>query len=242
MKIQCWSDLHNEFSVFTPPSDQPDLVILAGDIDIKARGVKWANAAFSCPVLYVCGNHEFYGGHIDHTLNKMKAAAAAHVHVLENECWVWNGIRFLGATGWTNFTTTGNVVAATRAARIDMNDFRVIRAESSYRRLRPGDVAAKNEATRVWLTQELAKPFEGKTVVITHHAPTPSVAGDKHDDHISAAYSNHWPDLISLAHLWIFGHTHHAVDVVLDGCRIISNPRGYPGEETGFNPGLEIEL
>lgn len=95
---------------------------------------------------------------------------------------------------------------------------------------------------RQWLGQELEKPFDGKTVVITHYAPTLSVAGDKNDGHLAAAYTNHWPELIEQADLWVFGHTHHAVDVELVGCRVISNPRGYSGGETGFQPDFEIQI
>lgn len=242
MKIIVYSDLHNEFSIFLPPPNAADLVILAGDIDLLARGVKWANETFSCPVIYVAGNHEFYKGHIDGTLKKMRDAAAPHVHILENEVFVWQQIRFLGTTAWTDFTSTGDVVAATRMAWEWMNDFTVIRADPSYRRLRPDDLVTRNKVARAWLTEELEKPFDGKTVVITHHAPTPSVAGDKNDGHLSAAYTNHWPELIEQADFWVFGHTHQAVDFELVGCRIISNPRGYPREETGFHTDFEVDI
>lgn len=242
MKMQIWSDLHNEFSLFSAPPLSADVVILAGDIDVQGRGVRWANDTFTCPVIYVCGNHEFYKGHIDHTLRKMREVADPHVHILENESFVWQQTRFLGTTTWTDFSSTGDVVAATSLAREWMNDFRVIRADASYRRLRPDDLVTRNQAARAWLAEELAKPFDGKTVVISHHAPTPTVAGDKHDGHLNAAYSNHWPELITQADVWIFGHTHQAVDTTLSGCRILSNPRGYPREETGFRADFTIDL
>ncbi|UZJ58066.1 metallophosphoesterase family protein [Pseudomonas sp. KU26590] len=242
MKIQIYSDLHLEFSEFVPSPIDADLVILAGDIGVQGRGVRWANETFQCPVIYVCGNHEFYKGHIDHTLTKMRNQAAPHVHILENESFVWQQTRFLGTTTWTDFSSTGDVVAATSLAREWMNDFKVIRADASYRRLRPDDLVTRNQFARAWLAEELAKPFDGKTLVVSHHAPTPLVAGDKHDGHLNAAYSNHWPELITQADVWIFGHTHQAIDTTLVGCRIVSNPRGYPGEETGFRADFEIEI
>jgi predicted phosphodiesterase len=242
MRIQIWSDLHNEFSPFSATAITADLVILAGDIDVQERGVRWANEAFECPVIYVCGNHEFYKGHIDGTLRKMRDAAAPHVHILENESFVWQQTRFLGTTAWTDFSSTGDAVAAGKMAWEWMSDFRLIRADDSYRRLRPDDLITRNHTARGWLAQELATPFDGKTVVITHHAPTPMVAGDEHDGHLNAAYSNHWPELIEMADLWIFGHTHRAVDLELAGCRVVSNPRGYPSEDTSFRPDYEVEL
>ena len=242
MKLQIYSDLHREFSAFDAPVSNCDAVILAGDIDTQNRGVIWANEVFTVPVIYVCGNHEFYKGHIDHTLRKMKDAAAPHVHVLENQTFVWQQTRFLGTTAWTDFSSTGDVVAASNMAWQWMNDFQVIRADASYRRLRPDDLVTRNQKAHEWLTAQLAQPFDGKTVVITHHAPTPSVAGDKTDGHLNAAYTNHWPALIEQADLWVFGHTHRAIDVELAGCRVVSNPRGYPKEETGFQADFEVEI
>ncbi len=244
MKLRIYSDLHNEFHRFNPPSLDPSigLVILAGDIDKKARGIKWANNSFSCPVVYVCGNHEFYDGHIDHTLQKMRDAAAGHVHVLENQSLIVNNIRILGTAAWTDFSSTGDQIAASWLAKESMNDFRYIRIGAGYRRLRPDDLITRNKTAKAWLTQELALPFAGKTVVITHHAPLPAVIGDKHDGHLTAAYSNDWAELIEQANLWVFGHTHEAVDVEMAGCRVVSNPRGYPNESTGFNASLEIEV
>lgn len=242
MKLQIYSDMHLEFARFDPAPSTADVVILAGDIDLKARGVKWANEAFQCPVIYVCGNHEHYGGHIDHTLKKMKDVAMPHVHVLENEVLILDQTRFLVTTGWTDFSSTGDVVAATMMCGQRMNDFRVIRAEQRYRRLRPADVIERNRIALSFLTGELAKPVEEKTVVVTHHCPVPEVAGEEHDGHLNAAYSNRWYSLLPLADVWIFGNTHQAVDIELGGCRVISNPRGYPREETGFTPDLTIEI
>lgn len=242
MKLRIFSDLHNEFARFDPAPIDADAVILAGDIDLKSRGVKWANETFKCPVIYVCGNHEYYGGHIDHTLRKMKEAALPHVHVLENEALILDRTRFLVSTGWTDYTSTGDVEAATRTAMEWMTDFRVIRADVSYRRLRPVDLIARSKTAYTWLTQELGKPFDGKTVVITHHAPTPDYLSEDVEGHLAAAYANDWPELLGKADLWVYGHTHVAASFTKNGCHVVSNPRGYPGQSTGFDPELIIEL
>jgi predicted phosphodiesterase len=244
LRIRIYSDLHAEFHRFDPPPLDAgvDLVILAGDINKKGRGIHWANEAFNCPVVYVNGNHEFYDGHIDRTLQKMRDAAAPHIHVLENQSVVINNIRILGTAAWTDFTSTGDQVAASKMAWEWMNDFSYIRVDAGYRRLRPDDLITRNRIAKAWLTEQLAQPFEGKTIVITHHAPSPVVVGTKHDGHLNAAYTNDWPRLIEKADLWVFGHTHQAVDVELAGCRVVSNPRGYPNEQTGFDPFFEISI
>lgn len=241
MKLQIYSDLHNEFSPFVPPAHDADVVILAGDICTKAKGVVWANETFDRPCIYVAGNHEYYGGHLESTLQKMKAAAAAHVHVLENDEIVLGGVRFLGTTSWTDFSSTGNQGLAAITAREVMNDFRHIRTDN-YRRIRPDDLIMRNRAAHAWLSDRLSTPFDGKTVVITHHAPMVEVASPRDYGHLTAAYANNWHDLVMKTDLWIYGHTHHSVDMQIERTRVVSNPRGYPGEKTGFDPALTIEI
>jgi len=240
MKILIYSDLHLEFGVgFEPPQSGADIAVLAGDIGKGVRAVQWANDAFKCQVAMIAGNHEFYGGHIDNTWQKMKAAAAPHVHLLQNEEFIVQGVRVLGTTAWTDFSISGDSQIAAFEASQQMNDYKRIRAGDRYRKLRPSDVIQRNRAAYDWLAAELEKPFGGKTVVITHHAPLACIVGE---DHLSAAYGNEWPELVSKADVWIFGHTHEAVDAVFFGCRLLSNPRGYPGEETGFSPAFAIDL
>lgn len=48
--------------------------------------------------------------------------------------------------------------------------------------------------------------------------------------------------LVEQADAWIFGHTHHAVDTEISGCRLVSNPKGYPGERTGFVPDFVLAI
>lgn len=248
LKVRIYSDLHLEIDA--APSliqrnaiDGADLVILAGDIHTKGRGVAWAKGMFDVPVIYVCGNHEFYKGHIDRTLQSMKQLAAdSNVHVLENECLVVGKVRILGATAWTDFATGESVYQASQEARRGMNDFRLIRAGEGYRALSISDVISRNHQTYQWLKEELAKEFDGQTVVVTHHCPLVSYCGPEQSSPLMPAYSNNWPELVRKADSWIFGHTHSHVDVVVDGCRLISNPKGYPGEHCSFNDDFVIDI
>ncbi|MFB0705794.1 metallophosphoesterase [Pseudomonas protegens] len=242
MKVLIYSELHIEFDRFIPPDVPADVVVLAGDIDLQARGVLWANETFRTPVVYCAGNHECYKGHLDRTIEKMRAAAAPHVHVMENEVLTLGNVRFLVGTAWTDFSSTGDTVAASMTCGRMMNDFKMIRADSNYRRLRPADLIAKNHATREFFSRELSRPFAGKTFVVTHHAPLAEVAGDEHDGHVSAAYYNRWHSLVEQADFWAFGHTHFSIDTVLGGCRLISNQRGYPSESCEFDPYKIIEI
>ena len=245
MRIHILSDLHNEFEVFTPEVHDADLVILAGDIDLGIRGIEWARTAFTCPVLYVPGNHEYYRGHLDKTFEAMQLAADERVRVMDHDEVVIGGVRFLGATMWTDFAATGHRSVAARSAQQTLSDFRQIRTEN-FRRIKPQDLIKKSTATRDWLGGMLAKRHEGPTVVITHHAPTlRSLEESPYAGSIlDAAFANQWEVLMGSDRvaLWVHGHTHTSVDYVVAGTRIVSNQRGYPKEESGFRPALVIEL
>lgn len=85
---------------------RPDMAILAGDIDVGARSVEWADQAFpGLPVLCVHGNHEGYGQNLDEAQKEIAEACAAtsNVHYLDRREQVIDGVRFLGATPWTDF-------------------------------------------------------------------------------------------------------------------------------------------
>ncbi len=244
MRIRLLSDLHNEFSTFIPEELDADIVVLAGDIDTKTRGISWALEHFSCPVLYVLGNHEFYGGHLAATLEKMRELGGDRVRILERDAVELEGVRFLGTTCWTDFASTGNAVNAARAAQEAMWDFRAIRTDS-YRPISTADLVREASKSKRWLQETLRIPFPGKTVVITHHAPTlKSIQGSPHAGGLlDAAFANDWEDMLGPAvDLWLHGHSHHSIDFVLNGTRVISNARGYPNEQTGFRPNLILEV
>jgi len=243
MRIHLLSDLHNEFDLFEPEVRDADVVILAGDINVKTRGVEWAKNTFTCPVLYVPGNHEFYGGHLTRTLEKMRAASSDQVRVLDRDEVILSGVRFLGATMWTDFAATGNPPIAAFTAQNGLNDFKQIRT-AEFRRIRPADLISESAKTRDWLRAKLADPFDGPTVVITHHAPSMrSLEDNPHaGGHLDAAFANRWEDLMGgdQVALWVHGHSHTAVDYDVAGTRVVCNPRGYPGEDTDFKPNLVL--
>jgi len=244
MKLHLLSDLHNEFDVYRPEQLDADVVVLAGDIDVKQRAIAWAKERFSCPVIYVPGNHEYYRGQLGNTLQKLRALQDNQVHVLDCDEVVLDGVRFLGATGWADYKALGDPATAAREAQNSMTDYKQIRT-ASYQRARPSDFADLALQTYAWLEERLSVPFDGQTVVITHNAPSlksleghPLAGGA-----LDASFANQWGALVRTpASLWIHGHIHMAKDYYENGVRIVCNPRGYPGEATGFDPKLLIEI
>jgi predicted phosphodiesterase len=96
------------------------------------------------------------------------------------------------------------------------------------------------------LERELATLIDRPHVVVTHHAPSArSLAPATAHLPVSAAYGSHLDGLVeaSGAALWVHGHTHHPVDYKIGATRVLSNPRGYPGEPVeGFDAGLVVEV
>jgi predicted phosphodiesterase len=234
MKIRIFSDLHLEFFDWTPPSAAADVVVLAGDIHEAARGVEWARRQFpATPIIYVPGNHEFYGGSLQDVLAVLrKEAQRFDVRLLDGDEFVLGGVRFLGATLWTDFALYGSAKTALDAAMLDgkysMTDFRVISCgdQGLFRPQLARDIHLNQVR---WLAARLAEPFDGPTVVITHHLPHrrsihPKYSGDR----LNPCFASDLDWLVRApVALWIHGHTHESTDYVVNGTRVVCNPRGY---------------
>ncbi|MER1968844.1 metallophosphoesterase [Castellaniella sp. GW247-6E4] len=248
LRLHILSDLHLGVQGMPPPEVHADLTILAGDIARPQAAMQWAGA-LGRPVLYVPGNHEFYGGDIAGT--RQRLADLAHeqgVHLLDQGCLVFGGVRFLGTTLWTDFELFGPELRASAQEKTEafMRDFQVIR-NTDGSRYTPADACALFAAQYEWLDRALDEPFEGPTVVVTHHAPSMrSVHPRFADSLISAGFASDCTSLMGRATLWIHGHTHDSFDYSVRGTRVICNPRGYfrdgIPENPAFDPALRIDI
>jgi len=243
------SDLHLSLGALKIPKNDADLVILAGDVARPKEAVAWASG-FAKPTLYVPGNHEFYGGSIRGTVDELKElCAGTGIHVLDNDEIIVAGVRFLGTTLWTDFMLFGEGekrMAAMEEARAFMRDFSRIRAgEARETMFTPTDSAALFKIHAGWLESKLADPHPGPTVVITHHAPSrKSIHARFADSLLNACFVSDAEHLIdgSRARLWVHGHTHDSFDYVLNGTRVVCNPRGYAKDGVDENPLFDANL
>lgn len=242
MRIHYFSDIHLEFGALELPRTNADVIIAAGDIGIYKQGVEWLKT-LGKPVIYVAGNHEFYDNELNATLAAIRGESlGSNVHFLENEKLVLDGVRFLGCTLWADLGGEEN--ERLEDLQRSINDFRKIRygneplSSAIYRQL--------HRQSRDWLESELRRPFPGKTVVVTHHAPTQWSWNSSPNALKRYAYCS---DLKPLLHkyeisLWIHGHTHSISDYRCAGARIQCNPRGYAGRQMveGFEPGRFVDI
>ncbi|MGD0961969.1 MAG: metallophosphoesterase [Methylomonas sp.] len=227
MRINYFSDLHLEFGEQRLPDTDADIIVAAGDIGVLGQGVEWLKALHK-PVIYVAGNHEFYGGEYRRVLDQLRGECAnTAIQFLEKDQFIYQGVRFLGCTLWTDLLE----VEAEKLPILEkgLNDFRNIRYQE--RAFSPVEFSALYGESKAWLENQLARPFPGKTVVVTHHAPTEWSWPERANALRKRAYCN---DLRALLHeypitVWFHGHVHNHGDYRTADARILSNARGYVG-------------
>jgi predicted phosphodiesterase len=249
MRIQLASDLHLEMleryypgERLIAPAAHADLLVLAGDIANGPRAIQLF-AHWPVPVIYVAGNHEFYDSQWQETRALLKASAAGtSVVFLDNELadlsvfeqWAsvrrdeLARIRILGSTLWTDYELLGPTTRqeAMTIAQSRIADHRTIQVGDG--RFGPGMALEDHLASRAWLSRELAKPYEGTTVVVTHHGPHPSSVHPRYaGDSCNAAFVSDLTELVHKTDLWLHGHVHDNFDYRVGQCRVVANPRGY---------------
>lgn len=248
MRLQIASDLHldalqSKFPGSLPlePATQADLLVLAGDIHVGATAVE-CFAGWPVPVIYVSGNHEAYGSAYAETVAAIgRRAQGTQVHHLERRAIELGGVRFLGCCLWTDYELYGDSAKSMDYAREAMSDHAAIRREDGGA-FDPEDALAEHRRAVQWLTRELATPFDGKTVVVTHHGVSPASIHERFRDHpVNVGFLSDLRHLLPLADLWIHGHVHDSFDYRFGDTRVVANPRGYPLNLTSAQVETELQ-
>lgn len=248
MRLHILSDLHLEFAPFSPPETDADVVVLAGDIHVGANGLKWAIENFpNTPVLYVLGNHEYYGqGFPRHSDKLRRQAKGTNVTVLECDEVEIGDVVFMGCTLWTDYRLKGDPTKAGTKAEKRMADFRQIRVSPGLRKLKFQDTARRHQQSLHWLFERVEAHVDRKKVIISHHAPSPQSIPERHaGSSIGAAYASDLEPFLEEndVSMWVHGHIHDPQDYAVGPTRIIANPRGYPEESnSSFNAGYIVEV
>lgn len=254
MRIRVFSDLHLDFGPLAVPPVAADVVVLAGDIHTGDTGITWARDTFGDrPVVYVLGNHEYYGHHLpEHAAHLARLGAPLGVHVLEHSEVELGGVIFLGCTLWTDMALLGSAQKTAQALRFGMADYRAIHlgadpllGDIEPRLLQPTDTIRQHHRALAWLDDALRRHAGRPTVVVTHHAPSPRSLGE-HDRGVhTAAYASRLDTFVekSGARLWIHGHTHQCRDYWLASTRVVCNARGYADRPQAlFDPACVVEV
>lgn len=263
MRALLYSDVHLEFGSFKHPCKSSaetyyDIVLLAGDISKGNSGIAWAGQNFTYPY-YVAGNHEFYGRRdINEHYDEMREAAQKHgVAFLQNDVAYghldYDGVasekyRVIGATLWTDFALDKDQILGLAIGRQSMNDYYEIMDKkwhkdnqrgwesSVYHFFTPESALERHKESLAFIISELEKPFDGKTIVMTHHAPSGKSINRKYlGSEMNHLYSSNLDRLIEAFQpdLWVHGHCHSTNEYEIGKTKIRSNPRGYVGYGKG---------
>lgn len=257
MRIQVLSDLHVEFGTMIPPlAPGAEIVVMAGDLaPAKRRAIRLAAEAWAganC-IIYVPGNHDFYGDAIGRARHVLALDCVLYgVTLLDTAAVTIGQVRFIGATLWTDFRLDGEVreLNAHLAVGAGLNDFggAISGMVEHGRAFSTWEAAHRHRQDRAFIEAELAATAAAglKAVVVTHHAPSPRCIHPKYaGSALNAGFASDLEETILRFEpaLWIHGHVHNAVDVTVGRTRILANPHGYGTEEaTDFVPDLVIEV
>jgi hypothetical protein len=275
-----------DFNKRDVPPVECDVVICAGDAGPPLReSLKWMRKSYPTQrIIYVPGNHDYYSSEVkDHpelktTYERERAEAPAvaralGIDLLDTGTVVIDRMRFIGSTLWTDFMSRPSYVSFPDAVRgaMRMNDYRAIKTGKGRGgdRLLPRDTINAHKVDVKYITEQLAIPFAGETVVITHHAPSErSLMNGRVGADLDWCYASDLEYLMMDADtpeamarglspdhvppsMWIHGHVHACQDYEIgSGCRVLANPRGYPKyamqnaprENPAFDDQLVVEI
>ena len=171
-------------------------------------------------------------------------------------------VRFIGTTLWSDFDALCPCVAPasthhpasllTHQLKARDKAFRAanyyLKKNSAKRHGQPmlaEGMRAQALLCQDWLTRALAQPFEGRTVVVTHFAPSLLSADPRYGmTPGTAGFCNALDAMLAQAQLWLHGHLHAPSRYVLHGCQVAANPLGYArkNEQLAFGPTFCIDL
>jgi predicted phosphodiesterase len=269
MRIHPLSDLHMEFHQSTrhyageqdypKPSNNTreiDVLIAAGDIHLGTLAPAWLRRLYRAKrILYVPGNHEYYGERLDQLDDQLRIECRRHdVDFLQCDAVEIDGVVFLGCTLWTDFAAFEPVVSVVKAGHMAeeaLADYKRIktehRSEKVPRKIAWRDTAEIYRRHYAWLETEIERYRRNPLMIITHHAPSLSLSHPEYrSDPLTAAFCNRIGDLVerSRAIYWICGHSHWPMQVRIGQTTVVNNSCGYPGELSGerFDANLVLEI
>ena len=225
MRIQILSDLHLEFEGNSIPALAPDVdaIILAGDLApvctnrIREITERWRQAK---PHPLRAGNHEYYGSEIREAQRELAHDCSRYgVTLLDPGAVTINGIRFIGATLWTDFLLEGDaaseVWAISKSATRSPTSW--VPSVSAAATLRPAKLPTdmhgsepSSNANLKWRNRRASPPWSSRTTHRARHVSGPGTRGNQ----LNPGFASDLDRLIARYQpmLWIHGHMHDRID------------------------------
>lgn len=250
MDIQYCSDLHLEFPDNLrlmrerPLEPKAEILILGGDI-VPFKHLKVVDWFFDYVsehwkhVFWLPGNHEYYGSDMLDRSGAFIEKIRENVLLINNEIVEFHDLKLIFATMWTEISPRFAFDISS-----GVNDFHQIKVNK--RKLTVETYNMMHLLSRDFIIGELAVPFEGKKVVITHHVPTFMNWQEKYKNsplnevfgvELFWFIEERGPDY------WIYGHNHHnQAPFTIGYTTMLTNQMGYVkhGEDKAFDWGKLI--
>ena len=241
--------------------DYRDVVICAcGDIAERTLGIKYFEKLLELQpdlqIVYIPGNHEFYGSNIDEMyedLHTLGALTHRNLHVLDGK-YITHAIigncLFTGATLWTDYHN-GSPIVMNEIQRL-FNDYIRIYSGTPFKPITTNRIMQEHFIHKKNILRHLKKYKDVKyKIVMTHHQPYfPScvVGADAFAFYTDMLTSLKELDTKELPDFWFSGHTHASTYLpqIINNKEVIfaSNQLGYKSEYgvTGYNENCIFEL
>lgn len=224
--------------------DASSVLVLAGDIssvpDQLVGFLRVCRERFP-RVIFIPGNHEHYRHNYDAYNMEMRARLDTHLPTVdvaladETRVFTVGTTRFVCTTMWGDGGPTEKDKAT---VGFYLNDFRLITRGTGTVRFTVEDMITEHRRAKISLHAHLKQPWDGKTVVVTHHLPSRRLVSERFlardgSDGANGGFVGASEDILAYDHapdVWIHGHTHDSIDTVLWKTRVVCNPAGYRGE------------
>lgn len=243
MKLRFLSDLHLEYHrdggkdfIKIQADKGYDVLVLAGDINsyssIGKTLVEFRKTVGSRPIIYVPGNHEYWGTDPDKLWEMLEMCSEndKNLHILDNKKINIDGVDFVGSTLW--FFHSGVM----SNVDFEFSDFIKIKGLETW-------VGKQAQKSYSFLKENIS---EG-SIVVSHHLPHPESVHWKYQGDTQNRYFLHNVEHLIKSirpKLWHHGHTHDSFDYFVDSTRVICNPLGNVNFSLNhsFNAGLTIDF
>jgi hypothetical protein len=217
-----------------------EAIILAGDLTGRPFQ-RWAMAVRhirdvaggTTPTHVLPGNHEMSRVPFAEEGRLANLAASMGLDYAQKKVIVYGRTRFLCASLWSDFELDARPRGPRKWILAPMTTDQLITvprpANSGHGRINREDIIAAHRDHRAWLEQELARPWDGQTVMVTHHAPHFDVL--RGDMPWAGAYASDLQDIFTGPNApdkALYGHSHDAVDMTVGRTQLQNISLGYP--------------
>lgn len=269
--VKLLSDLHIDYylpkkiknfnlrrDVYFPNFDEKDketTLIIAGDLWHAGSPFSFYNNSWFKEIskqyqqiIFVFGNHDFWKGNLSLEYEKfninLKKQEINNIYLLQDNILYLNNIKILGGTLWTDFLAGDKL--ARHFADITMNDYKFIKNDVDFKRLKYFMIEQVHHKTRNLIFKNSIKENDAQKIwVVSHHAPSEKSLSQRDKDYYVDGYyySNLEKEILSSEiDLWMHGHVHTNNDYYIGNTRIISNAKGMKNENPNFKEDYYINI